>query len=186
MGYLDDVPEDKTFLLGDTRLHNLKELQESIAAMNDSEYGKFAGHDFNYFADWVQYVVGHTALADSLRASLDRDDANRILEEALENEVDEKPVIIEQKVEFAPPPEDEPVKAAEPKKNSDKSVVSVSSEEPDRIEDVESLMKKIAKNENEIKDILWKHFAWDLAKEFMYGMAVGILLGFVLSRILLR
>ena len=47
------------------------------------------------------------------------------------------------------------------------------------------MLKIIAKDEREIKEFLWKHFAWDMAKEFMYGLAVGILIGLVLSRIFL-
>ena len=53
---------------------------------------------------------------------------------------------------------------------------------------IQRLWKKAqdAKAAPEIKDFLWKHFAWDMAKEFMYGMAIGILIGMVLSKIFIR
>jgi hypothetical protein len=183
VGYLDNVPEDKAFLLGDRRLRSLGDLHESLSSLSDEEYSKFAGADFNYFADWVSYVVGHAGLAESLRASIDKDDAVRIVEKAIEDE-SRTEAVVEQKIEFDVPKEDTPAQK-EPSAKQAVLAKQISADE-DKIEDVEHLMKRIAKNENEIKDILWKHFAWDLAKEFMYGMAVGILIGFILSRILLR
>ncbi|MBN2368181.1 hypothetical protein JXC34_04110, partial [Candidatus Woesearchaeota archaeon] len=85
----------------------------------------------------------------------------------------------------------EEVKEKEPKKES----VADKKEETEKEKKKEShgkdkkpdlslkLLKDIDKEEHEIKDFLWKHFAWDMAKEFMYGMALGILIGLVLSKI---
>ncbi|MEM4398079.1 MAG: hypothetical protein QW757_05665 [Candidatus Woesearchaeota archaeon] len=50
----------------------------------------------------------------------------------------------------------------------------------------EILKEKIKHDEKYGHEFLWKHFAWEMAKEFMYGMAIGILIGFVLAKIFLR
>ena len=47
------------------------------------------------------------------------------------------------------------------------------------------MLKSLSKEDTEIRSVIWKHFKWELAKEFMYGMAIGILMGFVLSRIVM-
>ncbi len=47
---------------------------------------------------------------------------------------------------------------------------------------IQESLKKIARDESEIKHILWKHYHWDMAKEFMYGLAIGIVLGLILSK----
>ncbi len=61
-------------------------------------------------------------------------------------------------------------------------------EELEKLEfsETEKLLGKLAKNEKEIKDFLWKHFAMDMAKEFMYGMAIGMLAGIIISRLFFR
>ena len=87
------------------------------------------------------------------------------------------------------------VAETKPKKKAEKKVKEKPKEEPvkEEVKEPEIIPKKgedllqdIAKNEREIKDFLWKHFAWDMAKEFMYGMAIGILIGMVLSKIFIR
>ncbi|MEM3374754.1 MAG: hypothetical protein QXE31_06095 [Candidatus Woesearchaeota archaeon] len=51
----------------------------------------------------------------------------------------------------------------------------------------EELLKETLKHDAKYgKDFLWKHFAWEMAKEFMYGMSLGILIGFILARIFIR
>ncbi|MEM4398131.1 MAG: hypothetical protein QW757_05935, partial [Candidatus Woesearchaeota archaeon] len=50
----------------------------------------------------------------------------------------------------------------------------------------EILKEAIKHDEKYGHEFLWKHFAWEMAKEFMYGMAIGILIGFVLAKIFLR
>ncbi len=49
--------------------------------------------------------------------------------------------------------------------------------------DIDVMIKGISKQDT--NSLLWKHFSWDLAREFMYGLAIGILIGLIMSRILL-
>ena len=185
MGYLDNVPEDKAFILGDRRLLSLRELHDALSAISDDEFNRYVGTGFNYFADWIYHVVGHSTLADSIKLETGREASLQVLDDALKNETQSQG-IVEQKVAFEEPAAATAVQTGDELTAQAVTAERPAAERPDRIEDVEELMRKISKNENEIKDILWKHFAWDLAKEFMYGMAVGILIGFILSRILLR
>ena len=83
------------------------------------------------------------------------------------------------------PPIEEPkplLKKVMKKPKKQKQVVEEVKVEP---VDEDNLLKRIANDESEIKNMLWKHFAWDMAKEFMYGMAIGIIIGLILSKILL-
>jgi hypothetical protein len=52
--------------------------------------------------------------------------------------------------------------------------------------EIEKFLSKIGQNKKDIKIFLWKHFPWDMALEFMYGMALGLLMGLVMSRIFFR
>ena len=42
---------------------------------------------------------------------------------------------------------------------------------------------KLSKEDVEIRNVIWKHFKWEMAKEFMYGMAIGMIMGLILSKL---
>ncbi len=161
MGALDNVPEDKAFILGEKRLFNLFSLLVELRKMGDEQYSHYASEKYNYFSDWIQKVVGHKELADAMRTVKTREAAIAVLDKAIFHT---KPHKAEAVVKEAARP----------------------SQKEDTIEEVDELMRKISRSEDEIKNILWKHFAKDLAREFMYGMLAGTLIGFILSKILLR
>jgi len=122
---------------------------------------------------------------------------------------DDKPEIVDDKVETkkssAKPKKKKKTKKTTSKKPKKEPVIEISEEEKIEEEEeeidnnesekeeitqadyleVEDMLKKISTEKQEVKHLLWKHFAWDMAKEFMYGLAIGIFVGLILSRILL-
>ncbi|MFH2020141.1 MAG: hypothetical protein ABIJ34_01935 [archaeon] len=219
MGYLDNVPEDKVFILGDKRLSNLAELSDALKAMTVEEYSDYVNSDHNYFADWVYHVISYGELAEDLRKSVSLEEAIDLVENSVLGQRPAKKAKTKTTKPKAPKskassksalvavPEKKEALVSEPEEKHGRehpephfemletfdAPVKVNikpgakqEEKQDSQEDIEIMLRKISKNENEIRVVLWKHFAWDLAKEFMYGMAVGIIIGFILSRILLR
>jgi hypothetical protein len=107
---------------------------------------------------------------------------------------DKKPEIVDDKVEPK-----KSSKKTKKKKKSKKSTKKKAKKEPKKEKEeekkeeitqadyleVEDMLKKISTEKQEVKHLLWKHFAWDMAKEFMYGLAIGVFVGLILSRILL-
>lgn len=51
------------------------------------------------------------------------------------------------------------------------------------IHEIESILEKLSKEDVEIRNVIWKHFKWEMAKEFMYGMAIGMIMGLILSKL---
>lgn len=186
--YLDDVPKENAFTLGDKKILNLYSLLLEFRSISDAIYSHYASSSHNYFADWIMHVVNHPELADKLRSTSSRKEAIAVLEKSIE-EHKEKDAKKEDSFVVA---ETKPKKKAE--KKVEKKVEEKPKEEPvkeevkksEMVETGNELLQDIVKNEREIKDFLWKHFAWDMAKEFMYGMAIGILIGMVLSKIFIR
>jgi hypothetical protein len=198
--------------MDEKKIKNLYGLLFELRSMSDEGYSYYAGPDHNYFADWVQHVMGNNELAAKMRAAKSRKEEIEVLEvvtgsakkpetraaEPLikpeqkkpETKLDMvKPVMTEPKpVEPAKKPEDKPV---------EKPVIEQKTEpnpeikpKTDFLADKQELKieKKVffPKEEHEKRFLLWKHFSWELAKEFMYGMAVGILIGLIFSKMFLR
>ncbi len=187
MKYLKNVPVDKAFILGETRIRSLNGLVKELYNMSDGSYSHYASRDHNYFADWVQYVVKHKKLAGKLRETSDRKDAITALEKEIEelkkpepkNKKPKKEVEVEEPLDSFVVSDPKAKKKPEEKKEVNKET----EKEEQETYDEKEMMRSIARDEREIKEFLWKHFAWDMAKEFMYGLAIGILVGFVLSKI---
>ncbi len=72
MNYLEDVPEDKAFFLADKGIRNLHGLLSELRNMGDETYSYYAGTDHNYFADWIEKVIGNEELSGTLRNALSR------------------------------------------------------------------------------------------------------------------
>jgi len=179
--YLDDVPEQNAFILGDKKILNLFSLLLELRSMSDETYNYYASSHHNYFADWIMHVVNYHELADKLRNTSSRQQAIRVLEKSVE-EHKEKDVKEDSFVVAETKPKmKKPVKKAEEKEKAEPL-----NKVPNKMTENNVMLQDIAQNEKEIKDFLWKHFAWDMAKEFMYGMAIGILIGMVLSKIFIR
>jgi hypothetical protein len=170
MSTLDNVPPEKAFILGEKRITNVELLLEELKEVSDVHYGHYASRDHNYFSDWIENIVGDTDLALKLRHTRSRREALAVLKSYIDA-LKEPRVVVgkseQPKTKIKAPPKEKLRKP--PKKEHSKST--------------QQLLKGIARDEREIKEFLWKHFAWDMAKEFMYGMAIGILIGFVLSKI---
>jgi len=201
MDYLSSVQDDRVFLLGERRLKNLYDLLDSFKELSNETYSHYASSSHNYFADWIEHVIKYDELASRLRNSKNKDEATAILENALpkanpppkaEEKIDqpvlqenkekvEQEIISENKDEITPvKPEEIIVIQENTKKYSTEKDNALTHSE------TEALLKKISDNETQIKDFLWKHFAWDMAKEFMYGMAIGILIGLIVSKIFIK
>ena len=163
--YLNDVAEDKVFLLGDKKIRNLYGLLFEFRVMSDDTYSYYANNEHNYFADWIQCVIVNKELSDSLRDAKSRKEAVRVVEKTLDSLKEPRK---EEKVFTSP-------------KQEVKKEIPITAEE-----EVDVLLKKIAQSEKEIQTVLWKHFTWDMAKEFMYGMAIGMLIGLVLAKIFFK
>ncbi len=213
MDYLSSVPDDRVFILGHKRLKNLYELLSCFKEISDETYSHFASNSHNYFADWIEHVIKYPDLADELRKTKTRHDAIIILENLLPKSslppsAEEKTV---EEVASHIPKEEETDESDTALSADAKDITSVPAEiekieeRPERIteeanssqkvperkntmniRETEALLKKISDNETQIKEFLWKHFAWDMAKEFMYGMAIGILIGLVVSKIFIK
>jgi len=199
--YLDDVPEDKNFFLGDKRIKNLYGLLFELRSMSDENYSYYADSNHNYFADWIQHVIGYKGLADDMRKMSSRKESISMLEKSIEliKKQNEKPssteiVVVEQPKEeikggfVVSDITQEDLATAEYRKQKPKikKIIKVEPPKITKTDENELLLRKISENEREVKEFLWKHFTWDMAKEFMYGMAIGILIGLVLSKIFIK
>jgi hypothetical protein len=193
LNYLNNVPGDKAFRLGEKSINNLYGLLFEFRTISDESYKVYADEEHNYFADWVYHVIGHHQLADELRGAKSRADAVTVLENAIKALKEPEPVA-EVKGEEASP-SFTMAKPAPKKRTLRKPKPAETPEEPEKeiVEehakehtmDTETMWKKLSENKQEIKNFLWKHFAWDMAKEFMYGLSLGILVGLVLSKMFL-
>jgi hypothetical protein len=67
MNYLEDVPDEKAFVLGEKRIRNLYGLLFEFREMKDEAYSYYAAEDHNYFADWVLHVVADKELSEKLK-----------------------------------------------------------------------------------------------------------------------
>lgn len=203
--YLTDVQDDKVFYLGEKKIKNLYGLLFECRSITDEVYSYYADSEHNYFADWIEYVIKFKELSQKLRLTKSRKEAISVLEKeidsckgeakaavakqqpaeikisAMETKAQEKPLL---QPEIKPQPAE---KLLESKK--DEMKILPPKEELHfitRVTDVEKEMHEKSKDKEEAKAYLWKHFSWEMAKEFMYGMALGILIGMVLSKIFFR
>lgn len=183
--YLDDVPKQNAFTLGDKKILNLYSLLLEFRSISDETYSHYASSHHNYFADWIMHVVNYPELADKLRKTSSKQQAITVLEKSIEEHKEENVKKEDSFVVADTKPKKKAGKKVE-KKPEEKPKEEPKEKEPVIVKKGEDLLQDIAKNEREIKDFLWKHFAWDMAKEFMYGMAIGILIGMVLSKIFIR
>jgi hypothetical protein len=205
-----DAPDDKAFVLNDKRLHNLNELLIELKMMDDETYSRFVSSKHNYFADWVLHVLSQKDLAEGMRKSSSKKNLVELLEskkgrvDAIEIfKVPKKDVLVTEpivneisKEASAHTNEDAvPEKKTEPHKidqNSSlqqetqkkKGFFSAGHKEPAK-KNIEQELERIEQDEKQIKELIYKHFSRDMAKEFMYGMALGIIMGLILSRIIL-
>ncbi|MCM2325911.1 MAG: hypothetical protein NDI94_05585 [Candidatus Woesearchaeota archaeon] len=205
-----DAPDDKAFVLNDKRLHNLNELLIELKMMDDETYSRFVSSKHNYFADWVLHVLSQKDLAEGMRKSSSKKNLIELLEsrkgrvDAIEifkapkkDVLVTEPAVNENGKEAAvhtteaavPEKKTEPQKAdqknllqQEPPKK--KGLFSTGHKEPVK-KNIEQELEKIEQDEKQIKELIYKHFSRDMAKEFMYGMALGIIMGLILSRIIL-
>ncbi|MBT3721021.1 hypothetical protein HN789_07175 [archaeon] len=197
MGYLDKIPEDKAFVLGSKKLLSIKDLSMELESVSDEEYSHYASESHNYFADWVMHVIKHDKLAADLINANNRKDAVKALEKhiaKLEKKNEPRKFLskpfVSKKTETTKDDElvKEVLKTAETnvEKKQEEQNSNTDVETSDHsIHEIEDMLKSLSKEDTEIRSVIWKHFKWELAKEFMYGMAIGILMGFVLSRIVM-
>jgi hypothetical protein len=178
MDYIADVPEDKAFILGDKKIMNLYGLLFEFREMNDETYGHYASADHNYFADWVFHVIEKKDLADRIREAKSRKDAIEVLEGSVESirKLTEKEKDAPEKNRILPVIEVETPEL--------KTEIKVEKAVVEKAE--EKLVSDISKEDKEAKIFLWKHFGWEMAKEFMYGLAFGILIGLILAKMFFR
>ncbi len=181
MDYLDDVPEDKIFILGDKKIKNLYGLLFEFREINDETYQNYVTDDHNYFADWVEYVVKDKDLAEKLRAARPKKDAINVLEFAVDSIRREKEPKRETKKIVAPSVQEKSALKSEieekPAQKTEKKIVQMQEEKKGY---------NFPKEEKDAKIFLWKHFGSEMAKEFMYGLAFGILMGLIFSKMFLR
>ena len=60
--------EKKSFILHTgEQLHSLHELEEVCYSLSPSEFRHYVGPSFNYFADWVEKMIGFASLAKKMR-----------------------------------------------------------------------------------------------------------------------
>jgi len=203
--YLDDVPEEKAFVLYGKKIRNLYALLFEFRNLDDEAFSHFVGKSHNYFSDWVDHVIGDTELAEELRKTTNRKEAIDVLEKHIEhlNGTDK----VELQNEVAAKVRQHVVENKEQENNEKETSAEVKQDESEKQEPKKEqtnqepredttehkkyvidsgndvMLKDIAKDEKEIKDFLWRHYKWDMAKEFMYGMAIGILIGLVLSKL---
>lgn len=177
-----EATQDKAFILKDKKLKNLDELYFAISELNDEEYSYYADSNHNYFADWVNYVLEDKETSLKLRDSKSRTEAIEILKPQ------EKPAEAVEKKEEKKPEMKQPEKiihekkenSIQPKPAEQKNEPKKEHKQKDTLAEIEGL-----KDEHEMKHYLWHHHPWEMAKEFMYGMSLGLVLGLILSRILL-
>ena len=167
-----DAIEEKAFILKDKKLRNLNDLYSAIAELSDEEYSHYVSLHHNYFADWVQYVLEQRELADGLRSTDLRIKALQILSLKLKKETEKENSYSDIKVA--------------PKKES-KAKIDVKNDNPEDQKLSHHVLSKdySQMDTQEMKHLLWHHHPWEMAKEFMYGMAIGIIIGLILSRIIL-
>jgi len=190
MNYLDDVPEGKAFVLGEKNIKNLYGLLFEFREMNDETYNYYAAEDHNYFADWVLHVVEDKNLSDKLRTTKNRKEALDLLEADVEkmrkesDPVKQKVDEIEIKQEI---PEESGLETNTFDTNaSEMPEDKVATETPVEKKEDPEVIKNYPKEKSDAKIFLWKHYAWEMAKEFMYGLAFGILIGMILAKMFFR
>ena len=72
--FLNDVPEDKTFVMPDgTRIKNLEELRDELRFMNNDVFSHHVNNEKNDFANWIRDVIGDTELAERMMRTKSRD-----------------------------------------------------------------------------------------------------------------
>jgi len=208
MGYLDNVKDDKVFVLGTKKLFSIEDLLDELNSISDEEYSHYASENHNYFADWIIHVVKYDKLAaDLINTNGNRKNAIRVLDKHIKKLKSKpvkkiKPIVIkkesvQESVETDPiiqevlKQSDLPIiKKTELLKNTEEQPkikkVSEPVEEPESelsIYEIEDMLMKLSKQNVEIRNVIWKHFKWELAKEFMYGMAIGMIMGLILSKL---
>ncbi len=194
--YLEDVPSGKEFFIGTKSIKNLHGLLFEFRSIPDETYGLYVGKDHNYFSDWIEHVIANKKLADELRPIISRKEATAVLERNIEmikrgNEKVAEPK--KEKQEEKQEVKQEVKKEEKQKEKKELPPISLKTDHVEKKEVLESkkddtsiLLEKVSQDEKEIKEFLWKHFKWDMAKEFMYGLAVGILIGFVLAKVFIQ
>ncbi|NTV24348.1 MAG: hypothetical protein HGA85_08345 [Nanoarchaeota archaeon] len=172
-----EASDEKAFMHDGKKIRTLRELLHEIKEMPEERYQHYASENHNYFADWIEHVLEDADLSQSLRHLHKKKEAISLLDEylhpkpAVVQPINNEPSILHEEKSSFEVQEDKPLK--EEKKET-------------KITRQIEKLDKIAQDEKEIKEFLWKHFAWDMAEEFMYGMAIGILVGLVLSKIFLK
>jgi len=188
--YLNDVPLDKAFEFNGKKITNLHGLLFELRNMTEEEYSYHVGINYNHFADWILHVIKNRRLSRAIREKT-RKEAVIILEkeieslesgEELEESIEEEEIETNEEIELP----EENIEELEEKKEE-------TINEPKKIENprkkisdfntTDELLKHVSDTEEDIKVFLWKHFTWDLAKEFMAGMGMGIFIGFVLAKV---
>lgn len=165
--YLQDAPAEKAFILGDRRIASIYSMVFELSNMDDATYARYAGAEFNYFADWVEKVIGYNWLGHKLRKAESRQKAITALEDSIRNleEVDKEHAVVRSAL-------------ISPKGEKTEKEAKHEPKTPDEV------LREIAKNERQIKAFLWKHFTWDMTLEFIYGMGVGIVVGIIIGKML--
>lgn len=178
---LDSVPINKAFIHGEKRITNLLDLLLEFKNMSDEEYSHYVSEDHNYFADWILHVIMDKDLSKKLRNSITRKDSIKILEKTINNFNTPKKVKVEPPIKK----EDDTVKTPSPKLIEDKELKKKLITETKKDTKIEEVLNKISNDETDIKYLIYKHHSWEMAKEFMYGMSLGIFIGLILSKIFL-
>lgn len=196
--FLMDVAEDKVFYLGDKKIKNLYGLLFELRSISDETYSYYAGEDHNYFSDWIEYVIKNYDLAHNLRKTNSRKEAVGLLEHSIDSmkheEKKEEPRKLVENVSLGASGFNEMItggtkqaeKLLEALHHEPKELTLERTRPAERVTAAEKEMHDISRDKDEAKEYLWKHFSWEMAKEFMYGMALGILIGLVLSKIFFR
>ncbi|MBN2368325.1 hypothetical protein JXC34_04860, partial [Candidatus Woesearchaeota archaeon] len=116
MNYLDDVPEDKAFILGDKKIRNLYGLLFELRSMDDELFSHYSSKHHNYFADWIEHILINNNISSGLREKHSRQETIDYLEGFINPKANlpQEPAADEQ-------PEEEPVAAAETQEAAQKT-----------------------------------------------------------------
>jgi len=184
--YLENVHEGKEFHLGHKKIRNLNEMLFELKDMSDEQYEHYVSEKHNYISDWILHVVKYKALADSLRVAGSRKqsiDAMQVMIKSLNAEIHS-----ENQTHYTEKKEEIDISKIQEQKQTE--LVTNEKTIKEALYDagknhVPQVRHHPPTGHKERREFLWTHFSWDIAKEFMYGMSIGILAGMVLSKIFL-
>ncbi|MBT3464481.1 hypothetical protein HOD20_08545 [archaeon] len=78
--FLEDVPKEHVFKIGDKTLNNLHDLLYELNIISDEDFTHYVGDDHNHFCNWINSIVKDKELAKKIENEKDRQKTVEILE----------------------------------------------------------------------------------------------------------